>query len=434
MASAVSALSQAIALIKSAESTYKTGKRTYKGVRKSYYRGKAAYRAGRTFYKTGSLSKAYSKYKSQRRTDIRAGRGRRLRTLPRRQPGVYNIGNTRGGMSSHASSHEGLQIDIQQRPFSIPCRTPKFAYIPPLNKASKMMFNRYVNRCSLVNEADNSVTTGNLELDHDDTRGALPLHIWSLGSIYNNSVNAQLGYELTQTGGVNALTNATATRALYSGLQGNDGSEIRVGVLRDVMVNLMLYSRTNRSTAFDVTFFKIVDDRMDPNINNLSLNGYSPELVSNYWNSIGIRYTQSPCLNHPRYSSGTYQQHGRKQIVVLAKKHFVLREQLSSEEVVHKKVIKFHLKPNQKLNFDLGHGNQTFDQDITGDAQTGWGAQGGNQIVQHPRTKQNIYMSIAATSFEFSDASTGEGGTNPVQPTYDIDFTNIYDVPREYAA
>lgn len=346
----------------------------------------------------------------------------------RKRKADMDMAKEEAAMQGLVEHPEGLHINLGAKPSVVPVRTPRWAYMPFPSKLQKLFTKRVSFGMSRLNEADPTVTSGVFSMAHNPTTGDIPIHLWSLGTIHNKqaaTVNA--GYALRQDGSANGISSNVDRITDVTSNNGEtieDVSNFKL-VWRETNVNLLLYQRTHQSTTFDITFFKILDQSMDPNISVVDANLLDQDAMMNYWNPIAMKYTQNPAsILRSRPNGATM--HARAPIRVLKKYRFTMREQLSTEDSISKHCVKFKFYPNALATYDLENNNFVAVQDVTGDGvEDDMGLFTGNNITtSFPRTTQNIFMSVAANSYV---DTLEDDATNYSQPTYDIAFRSIYD-------
>lgn len=357
----------------------------------------------------------------------------RVHSAPRVKPD--NMANkkrkTSDGREVIASGEkEGMHISLHTRPRWVSCRTPRFAYMPKGRGLTKFMLKPVSFGFSQLKEADATNTQGFFTLDHTSA-GVCPLNVYSLGTIQHKQLFAPpCGFFYSDTGNFTPNTLTQIQRLTDVTSNNNESIEDVANhslIWRKAEVNLMLYQREKQSTTFDITFFKLLDEAIDPNEYQRELLGgtacYITQEAQNYWNPIMQRYTQSPATLSKPFPNALSR--GRAPVRVLKKFRVEIREKLATEDTFTKRTVKFVLTPNQVMNYDLSP-NYVPIQDVTGQGDVDTADIGtfiGNNITSYyPRTKQNIYMSITANNYH--DESEQDGWTSP---SYDIAMRTTYD-------
>lgn len=332
-----------------------------------------------------------------------------------------------------SGEREGMHISMHTRPRRVPCRTPRFAFMPRGRGLTKFMLKPVSFGFSRLKEADAANTSGHFALDHTSA-GVCPLNVFSLGTIQHKQFAAPpCGFTYSDDGLFTPILQSQLQR--LTDVTSNNGESIEDVsnhslIWRKAEVNLMLYQRDKQSTTFDITFFKLLDEAIDPNEYQRELTGgtgntasYIVQEAQNYWNPIVQRYTQSPATLSKPYPNLLTR--SRAPVRVLKKFRVEIREKLATEDTFTKRTVKFVLTPHQVMNYDLSPNNVTI-EDVTGQGDVNTDNIGryiGSNIASYyPRTKQNIYMSIAANNYHDETEQTGW-----TAPSYDIAMRTTYD-------
>lgn len=351
---------------------------------------------------------------------------------------------------------EFLVVDRIKR---VSCKTPRWAYMPRIPRLLQQQYFRYVLGANHLSEADYTNQEGQFRLKYVptgvDSTSEAPIHCWKF---LDRESSYSSGFALFGDGKWNGLTarylgstpnpqrqfsdfRYTETTAVLRD-PNESNYEYREAIARRIQVNLMLYAREKSSITYRITFAKLTDEAIDPSMLVHVPTRFDADRSRRYWDKTMYQLTQTPAampLNFKgQVSHRAHEKFGWK---ILGSFRYYMREKLSTEDSLHKQVVKFTLHPNHRVNYKWQQGDKGVDGPHKADMEDDTDNPNDKGLetlrdvylgTPSAPTKEQIYMFIQCDDYTSpaeqtanSDAPAEHGGD------YDISWKTFYDVPRQ---
>lgn len=308
--------------------------------------------------------------------------------------------------------------------------------MPYPSKLYKGHWNHTVFGHSALSEADYTTVTGRFPLKYSPNatpaNGTYPIHLWQ----FCHNLGRESAYELKGDCSWAALGKSTNQLFIDKQLLGPAGPinygatsnyDMHEGIVRMIKVNLMLYSRPKSSTTYTITFVKMYNEEMDPSAEEFDL-----DKSDRYWQPIAYKLCTSPAAMPFRHNTGRYNRE-KAGLKILAQFKYRMREQLSTEDSQHKRVVKFTMKPHHRIMFKEEQANDVNDEnamteDNFGDKKLQPTAQ--DVFSSNCPTIQNIMMVVQCDDYQSTTEETSEAESQKYGH-YDCSWETYWSAPRQ---
>lgn len=262
--------------------------------------------------------------------------------------------------------------------------------------------------------SDFGTSNGQLFLQMDQTTdNVLPLHIFPLCNIINNSTTPVGGYELKDNGyDFGSLGNIEVLGTDGNTIQINDNMTLDKVIWNYIDIRMLLYGQADRRSDYRILLLQVSDKDLQIERDPVTTDTEEQEHRKTLFHHLVRPFISNPIMRHEHILGDT-----RKKIKILWDKKYTIRETLSTENREKHKQVKIFRKINKVVDFRSTPQGDTpvIDPDTVVYHNNDSGVQ------TYPEHRDQIYLVVIGSGYDDDDVCS-----------YDISVKSVFTTLGEH--